>query len=116
MAPNRVTTDDGKTFRTCYKYPHHTNKDRTGFLPERIRLVPAQGRSYCWQISTDLNGSYTLYDVCGRMLRGGRFGSSEGNSGADNILDLSDWGYAGTVLVVFIADDGTVETKKLTLQ
>ena len=109
-------TDDGKTFRTCYKYPHHTNKDRTGFLPERIRLVPAQGRSYCWQISTDLNGSYTLYDVCGRMLRGGRFGSSEGNSGADNILDLSDWGYAGSFLVVFIADDGTVETKKLTLQ
>ena len=109
-------TDDGKTFRTCYKYPHHTNKDRTSFVPERIRLVPSEGRGYCWRVSTELTGSFTVYDVCGRMLRSGRFGSSGDRSGADDILDLSDLGHAGSFLIVFNADDGTVETKKLTLQ
>ena len=109
-------TDDGKTFRTCYKYPHHTNKDRTSFVPEKIRLVPAEGRRYCWQVSTELSGTYMLYDVCGRMLRPGRFGSSGERGGAEDILDLSDLGHAGCFLVVFHADDGTVETKKLTLQ
>jgi len=110
-------TDDGKTFCTCPVTP--VPADEGGQQQEQPdQQQPARGRINVsaitdggislLHISAELSGMYSVYDLTGSLVMQGMFGAAYGAEEFD-LRPASK----GTCLIVFRADDGTVETRKV---
>lgn len=113
-------TDDGKTFCTCPVTPvparEDGQQDQQG--QQQDQQQPARGRINVsavtdggislLHISSELSGIYSVYDLTGALIMQGLFGAAYG---AEE-FDLRP-ATKGTCLIVFRADDGTTETRKV---
>ena len=110
--------DDGKTFRTCPIYPEPKNADiapdNDGKTSSRILLTQRTGSDGRpeWTVWSELQCTWTVYDVLGRVCALGQCNAGTGN----NVISLL-YPYApGTYIVIFNLSDGTEETRKLLIR
>jgi hypothetical protein len=109
-------TDDGKTFCTCPVTPvpaaapsGNGEQEPSQDVRERIQVsARTDGNGSILHVTSELSGIYSIYDITGALVGQGMFGAAYG---AEEI-DLRPMA-KGTCLIVFRADDGTVETRKV---
>ena len=99
--------DDGKTVCTCPFVPQRTQP-----APERKGIdITFSQQGYQLLLSTELNGTYALYDITGKAMQTGCFGEQY----SAMQIDINRSCAAGSYLIVFRADDGTTLTRKFAL-
>ena len=97
-------TDDGQTIRTCTFYPEKL-VDGTNAQALHVRLLPRR-ESRQVGVETDAEGQYMVYDMAGRTVLTGEFGTGM----QDIIFRPSD--ADGTYLLFFRANDGRTASRK----
>ena len=100
--------DDGKTIRTCDFYP---DLKSPYYAPtgEKIRLLPrVQGDMRRVVIQSNYSGHYIVYDVTGKQMQQGQFGTAYGSPELQFAPATAD----GTYLIRFMTDEGEEEIKK----
>lgn len=102
--------DDGKTIRTCNCYPEW-QQDTLTFKEDNPQYVSVRYQStdkHLIYIDTELSGKYDIYHVSGIYISSGYFGDEYDN----NNIVLNDCA-AGTYIVIFHANNGIVEPKRI---
>ena len=100
-------TDDGRTVRTCVIYPS-PQTDETVPAGIEVTLTPRNNDHRRISVASNCSGTYTVYDVAGRMLGSGRFGEDYGSPDIQLPHAMAD----GTYLLAFKADDGRTVVRK----
>ncbi|MCQ2347197.1 MAG: hypothetical protein MJZ92_04635, partial [Paludibacteraceae bacterium] len=108
-------TSDGKTLRTCAVVPQYQDEVRpTKPNAPQITLSPTiiSGDNRIVNIDANISGQYIMYYSNGKRLQTGKFGDEYGNS----TLSVEPNYPAGTYIVVFYGDEGSVISHKLFLK
>ena len=100
--------DDGKTFSTCDYLPS-VQYEQTQLKQPMVSLLPRREHSTRQaEIKTTVSGKYRVYDVTGKQVMEGLFGTRYGSPDMRFPATYTD----GTYLIRFRADDGGEQVLK----
>ena len=100
-------SSDGQTICTCRKIAVHQD-EATAFEDGQMVHIRRFNAPQEVEIATEISGNYYMYDALGRLIATGTFGHEYGNM----TIDLSEV-HSNMVIITFLGNEGTKETKKL---
>ncbi len=106
--------DDNKTFCTCRFTPAQTDaKDELEFK-QSLSVAPRRNNPRQLQVTTQLSGTYQLFDISGRLMQSGVYGEQYGEPDIVISQSLAQ----GTYILHFRTKDneGTTIAKKIIVQ